>query len=611
MTLNDRIDRLRRLGVRDLAGRAAPYVVVLVVGLFLGSTLLSRASLPDDDGRDGVGAAHGDLDGDDGVEWTCSMHPQVRQPGPGKCPICGMDLIPVTGADEHDDHGELPRLTVSERAAALMAVQVWPVERRDLEGEVRLSGSIDYDETRVHDVVVRTEGQIERLHVNYERATVRRGQALAEVYSPAILAASQELLQASRAAAAGGMAELVEAAAAQLIALGVSRPQIDRILDTGQPARTYTVHSPGDGMVSDLAARQGEWVGAGGRLMRIAGLGRVWAQFEAFERDLGQLRVGQPVRFTVESFPGEVFAGTIAFIDPVVDGGRRTARVRLQVENPGGRLKPGMLARGLVESAATGGALVVPATAPLVTGQRALVYVQLPGFERPTFEAREVSLGARSGAFREVVGGVAEGELVVVNGAFRIDSELQIRGRPSMMAPPGSAPNPGYDHGPGAGRPDAGRVPIQLTASAGRQLEAVVAAYLDVARALSRDDATAARTAAPALESALAAADLSGLDRNAGREWNRIRADMRRRAGSLIGASDLASLRRELQPLTDLLETAVLTYTSDQVGPLFRAMCPMVDGGEGTWLTRVEAVENPYWGEDMFECGEVQTRLSG
>jgi membrane fusion protein, copper/silver efflux system len=600
--------------------RVAPLLVVLLIGLVIGSTVFGRGSAPDPDGRDGIAGASGDHDHGDGVEWTCAMHPQIRQPGPGQCPICGMDLVPVITGDDLADEGVLPRLTVSNRAAALMAVQVWPAERRGLTSDVRLSGSISYDETQVHDVVLRTEGQIERLYVNYEQAAVRRGQRLADIYSPAIVAASQELLQARRSAERGGMPELVEAAAAQLLALGVSRGQVDRILDTGEPARAFTLYSPGDGVVAELAGRQGEWLMAGGRLMRVAGLGRVWVQFDAYERDLARLRVGQHLQFTVEAFPGEVFAGPIAFIDAVVDGGRRTARVRVQVDNPGLRLKPGMLARGQAASAGGGGgagdgAIVIPATAPLVTGQRALVYVQLPGLARPTFEPREVTLGARHGAHREVTSGLAEGELVVVNGAFRIDSELQIRGRPSMMggppvqhdhgaAGPGGAPNSGIGD-----IPDRGRVPIQLSAAAGRQLEAVMVAYLDVAGALSRDDAGAARAAARTLDRALVAAELTGLGSDEARAWARIRGGMRQRAARMATASDLEGLRRDLLPLSELAERAILSFRSDQVGPIFRAVCPMVNGMDGIWLTRVEAVENPYYGADMFDCGEVQEKV--
>jgi membrane fusion protein, copper/silver efflux system len=582
--------------------QVTPLAVVLLIGLMIGATLF-RTPAAQPDGEEGIRAAAGDDDAGNGIEWTCSMHPQIRQPGPGSCPICGMELIPIATGDDDALHGALPRLTVSDRAAALMAVQVWPVERLDVASEVRLSGTIGYDETQVHDVAIRTEGQVERLYVNYENAAVRRGQRLADVFSPAIQAASQELLQASRAAQRGGMADLVEAAAGQLLGLGVTRAQIDRILESGEPARTYTVYSPADGVVSDLAARQGEWLMAGARVLRVAGLSRVWAQFEAYERDLASLRVGRPLQFTVESFPGDVFAGTISFIDPVVDGGRRTVRVRVQVENPGGLLKPGMLARGQASGpAAAGASLVIPATAPLLTGRRALVYVQLPGFERPTFEARDVTLGERRGSYWEVASGLAEGELVVVNGAFRIDSELQIRGRPSMMgSPPGPVELP----------QDSRLVPAALSPAAGRELARVVDAYLEVAAAMARDDANGARTAARALETALRAAGLAGLDAGAARAWQRERTALQRSAATMAGTADLGALRRELLPLSARVEGIVATFRSDEVGPLYRAACPMVEGREGTWLTRVAVVENPYYGAAMFDCGEVQAKVAG
>jgi membrane fusion protein, copper/silver efflux system len=611
--------RRRWFAAPERVRNVAPYFMVLLVGVFIGSTVINRLTAPHGGDDDGIRAANGEDGSGDGVEWTCSMHPQVRQPGPGNCPICGMSLIPVATGDDNGEHGDLPRLVVSERAAALMAVQVWPVERMSVAGDVRLSGTIGYDETLVHDVVVRTEGQVERLFVNYENAAVSRGQRLADIYSPAVQAASLELLQARRAAQAGGMADLVEAAASQLLALGVTRAQVDRILETGQPVRTLTVFSPGDGIVSELGVRQGEWLMAGGRVMRIAGLGRVWVQFDAFERDLARLRVGSPMQFTVEAFPGQVFTGNVTFIDPIVDGARRTARVRVQVANPGGRLKPGMLARGTGGGPATGAGagagagasataasapLVIPASAPLLTGRRALVYVQLAGTERPTFEARDVTLGERKGAWWEVTDGLAEGELVVVNGAFRIDSELQIRGRPSMMAGEQRVT-------PTTPRPDSRAIQVRLSDAGGRELERVVTAYLDVTGALASDDAAAARTASRALEQALRAADLGELSGAPATDWRRLRDDMRGHASRMGGTSDIALIRRELVPVSTHLEHAVRIFASDRVGTLFRAVCPMVEGREGSWLTRVQAVENPYWGAEMFDCGEVEGKVAG
>jgi membrane fusion protein, copper/silver efflux system len=589
---NDRLDRLPP-NVR----RWLPTATALIAGLVIGG-LLFRAADPHG------GHEHLATMGEDGtVEYTCSMHPTVRQPGPGKCPICGMDLIPV--ATDGDDHGDLPRLTVSERAAALMAIQVWPAERRGVTSDVSLFGQIGYDETLVNDVILRSEGQVERLYVNYENAPVQRGQRIADIFSPAVLSASQELLQAQRASQRAGGAELLDAARTQLLLLGVSEAQVAQILESGQPARTYTVFAPAGGIVSELNGRQGEWLMSGARLMRIGGLGQVWAQFEAFEGDIGRLRVGRPLRFTVESMPGEVFLGTIAFIDPIVDGSRRTARVRVQVSNTGVRLKPGMLARGVATGAAsTDSPVVIPSSAPLLTGNRAVVYVQLPGFDRPTFEARDVTLRNRNGAFWEVGEGLSEGELVVVNGAFKIDSELQIRGRSSMMSP-------AIATGGGAEIAAPSIDPVNLSAASGRLLEDVVRAYLDVTAALAHDNPADASRSAGALSRALDRAEMNDLASDAGREWNLLRRRMTGHAATMARSANVELLRRELLPLSLAMDSAVRTFRSNEVGELFLAVCPMVDGGEGFWLTRVEAVENPYHGASMFRCGEVRQKVTG
>ena len=401
--------------------RITPLVLILIIGMWLGNVLFSERA-PE--------RTTAEVGSESAVEmWTCSMHPQVRSHEPGNCPICGMALIPVQGGGGHA-HGSIDQVSISEHAAALMQVQVRPAERRSVEGSVSVNGRIEFDERRVRDVVVRTEGQIEQLHVNYTLAPVQQGQRLAEIYSPAILAASQELLNAQRS----GLTELVDAARSQLQLLGISEDQIAAIETSGEPMRTYTLFSPVGGVITDLTARQGEWVSAGSRLMRVGSVGQVWAIFDVYESDLRNVRSGQSVAFSVESFPGEAFSGTISFVEPVVDSDRRTARVRVQLANPGGRLRPGMLARGHVAGSASADTpLIIPRSAPLVTGTRAIVYVQMQGTEAPTYEPREVVLGGRTGDYYEISEGLHEGELVVVHGAFRLDSELQIRGGRSMM----------------------------------------------------------------------------------------------------------------------------------------------------------------------------------
>lgn len=399
--------------------------------------------------------------------WTCAMHPFIRQPEPGKCPICGMTLVPVASEeDEALDQEGLPRLSLSPRAAALLEIQTWPVTRLPSQTSVRLFGRLEADETRLRTISAWVPGRIEEVHVAYTGREVKAGEPLVTLYSPELFAAQEELLQARRVAAelealgTGASRDLARmplaAVREKLRLLGLTPAQIAEVEKRGTVTDRITIRAPVGGVVTERMATRGMYVETGAPLYSLADLGHLWALLEAYEADLPLLAPGQEAAVAVEAFPGEEFAGTIAFVDPVVGGETRTVRVRIELANPDGRLKPGMFVRATVHPVHTvrdvppvqDPPLVIPASAPLLTGKRAVVYVKVPGTERPTFEGRQVVLGPRAGAYYTVREGLAEGELVVTHGAFKLDSELQIRGLPSMMAPEGGPP-PVHDHGAG------------------------------------------------------------------------------------------------------------------------------------------------------------------
>lgn len=424
--------------------------------------------------------------------WTCSMHPQIKLPHPGQCPICGMDLIPLEAGSGTDNPREL---TVSPSAAALMKIETWPVDRKFVQADIRMVGNVDYDETRTAYVTARVPGRLDRLFVDYTGVQVKQGDHMASIYSPELLSAQEELLQAIQSVKAltnststiirNVSQSTVNAVREKLRLWGLTGAQIQEIETRGTTTDHITLYSPVGGIVIYKNAQEGAYVKTGDRIYTVADLSRVWVQLKAYESDLPWLRYGQKITFTAEAWPGETFEGTIAFIDPVLNTATRTVNVRVNVDNADLKMKPGMFVRavahpliaengkvtnpslagkwicpmhpevvkeasgdcdvcgmplvpaeelGYVAADVSNAPLVIPATAPLITGTRAVVYVEVPDREQPTYEGREVSLGPKAGDYYIVHSGLSEGEQVVTQGAFKLDAELQIHAKPSMMS---------------------------------------------------------------------------------------------------------------------------------------------------------------------------------
>ncbi|WP_182870690.1 efflux RND transporter periplasmic adaptor subunit [Rhodopirellula sp. JC639] len=455
--------------------------------------------------------------------WTCSMHPQIRRDGPGKCPICGMDLVPVKKSV-----GGVRTISISSDVKDLMKVETVPVARRYVTANVRMVGKIEYDQTRLAHITAWVSGRLDRLFVDFEGVEVKKGDHMAYIYSEELYTAQEELISAIESKAERPTSrfvepiDLAESAREKLRLLGITEDQIKEIEQRGTPSTHLTIYSPAGGIVVKKLKQEGDRVATGDRIYTVADLSHLWVQLDAYESDLQWLRYGQDVEFTTEAYPGEVFHGRIAFIDPVLNEATRTVKVRVNVSNEDGRLKPEMFVRAVVRSQiASGGRvldaslagkwispmhpeivkdepgtcdicgmplvraeslgfvtaeptdvakpLVIPVSAALLTGTRAIVYVQIPDAPEPTYEGREVVLGPRAGDYYLVRSGVKEGELVVVNGNFKLDSALQIAAKPSMMTPEGGGGGGGHHHG-GESTPKADGQPMPSSQHAGMSI---------------------------------------------------------------------------------------------------------------------------------------------
>jgi len=395
--------------------------------------------------------------------YTCGMHPQVIQDHPGNCPICGMKLTPIRKQTGDEPAGERkiefykstmkPGETSPVPAKDSMGMDMVPVyaaasssaiavdaatqqnmnlrtaivERGPLRKTIRTVGTIDYNETALADVTTKFRGWIEKLNVDATGQLVHRGEPMFEIYSPELYSAEVEFLLALNSGSTNdpGVMALRETAAQKLKFFDVPEAQIAELEKNRAPSKTLPVDAPMSGFVIEKNVVQGQMVDAGMKLYRLADLGIVWVIAQVYEQDLPFVKLGQEAVVKVASLPDREFRGRVTFVYPNVDEKTRTAKVRLEFENPGYFLKPGMFVSALIHAQLEDSAVLVPESAVLRSGARNTVFVALAGGK---FEGRDVVLGVEAeDAMIQVISGLSAGERVVTSGQFLLDSESQLR----------------------------------------------------------------------------------------------------------------------------------------------------------------------------------------
>ncbi|CCO23652.1 efflux RND transporter periplasmic adaptor subunit [Maridesulfovibrio hydrothermalis] len=729
--------------IKNIKSALVPIIIVAVIAFGAGYWISGPAedsagkSIVDEHAEHGLDAEITDT-GE--VVWTCSMHPQIQLPEPGKCPLCFMDLIPLEkGGESGDEAISLRQISLTDRSRKLAGIASSPVERRNVSVETRMVGKVDYDETRIGTITAWTGGRIDKLYIDYTGSSVRRGQAMASIYSPELLTAQVELIQAVKAKEAlqGSSMKVVKDTAARtakaarekLRLLGLSKTQIANIIKKGKAAQHITLYSPMSGIVIKKDVVEGVYVKTGTPIYTIADLSRVWVILEAYESDLPWIRMGMLVDFTTEAYPGKSFQGKVVYIDPVVNEKTRTIRIRLEVPNKGLKLKPGMFVRAVSQidkKAET--QLVIPASAPLITGKRAVVYIAVPGKEG-VYEGREIVLGPKAGDFYVVKYGLAQGERVVTKGNFKIDSALQIIAKPSMMNQESGVKKAVHNHGGdsavmenmdnkiqpeytlpplfisrlvylkkdfdklmetaksgnidesrklyskffdsvtaidssglkgesslvwkelsmllandtvlGSGVKDARRLKSvteetakhfmrldmafdisNIAKHAGStvaapevfkaQLGKVYTSYSAFTEALAADNMQLAQKQAALMTEELKKVDHGSLSEEAHMVWMGALKNINDGISAIREAKDIVGIRAGLEPLSYGMIDAVEKLGIKSTQPVYEVFCPMAFDFKGAkWLQSDENIRNPYFGEAMLQCGEVERQIKG
>lgn len=418
--LKFRNDNIRRI----VFNRNIAFTLLFLAGLFMGWIIFHPSH------KDNKQSVHVSENVKKTI-WTCSMHPQIRRDAPGKCPICGMDLIPLNQSG--DTSVDADAVHLSNEAIQLANVQTTVVSRQNPVSTIRLFGKVQADERAIQSQVAHVPGRIDKLLVNFTGESVKKGQPLAEIYSPELVTAEQELLEASKMKST--QPEIYQAAIEKLRQWMLTDSQIQSVVNSGHLQYNTSIVSNSSGVITTRRVSTGDHVSEGTVLFDVADLSTVWILFDAYESDIPFINVGDEMTYTVQAIPGKIFYGKIGFIDPVIDPYTRVAKVRIEVNNKQGLLKPEMFVNGTLKTNLEKyrNSIVIPQSAVLWTGKRSVVYVKQKNKDEFVFKLREIELGPKLSNSYIVEGGLEEGEEIVSQGAFSVDAAAQLEGKPSMM----------------------------------------------------------------------------------------------------------------------------------------------------------------------------------
>ncbi|WP_202026791.1 efflux RND transporter periplasmic adaptor subunit [Galbibacter mesophilus] len=518
--------------------------------------------------------------------WTCSMHPQIMQPEPGDCPICGMDLIPAeSGAD-----GLAPNeIKMSKNAVALANIETTIVGSYSKNGEntISLSGKIKPNENKTFTQSAHFNGRIEKLYVKTLGETLRKGQAIAVVYSPELVAAQQELITATKLKES--QPKLFEAVKNKFKIWRIPSDEVNQVIKLGTVKTSLTIYSHIDGVVTALNVSEGGHITDGMAILQTANLASVWAEFDAYENQISEFSKGQKIKVISSAYPDKEFDANISFIDPVLNTQTRTVTVRAILNNNNGLLKPGMFVTGKTEAKdANGGSqLIIPASSVMWTGERSLVYVKTNPNE-PVFEMREVVLGNRYQDGYIILSGVTNGEEIVNNGTFTVDAAAQLQGKKSMM---NQSKNVSA----------ISETKIELSAEAGKKFRKSIKPYLQMKDAFVSEKIEDIQTFAQ-----LTLEQINAIPKSEMEKMQSIHlTEIKKALTAILGTTDIENQREQFVVLNQNM-VPLIKNLHNVNQKLYIQKCPMAHNNHGAvWISSTKEILNPYYGESMLTCGSV------
>lgn len=574
----------------------AIYIGLVVMGLLLGWLFFGNSSNKE--------AEHNHKEAVEANQmWTCSMHPQIMQPEPGDCPICGMDLIP---AEAGADGLSADEFKLTENAMKLANIETTVItDANESENSIVLSGKIVENEKKNAVQVTYFSGRIEKLFINFTGERIRKGQQLATIYSPELFAAQQELLTTSKLKES--QPQLYKAVRNKLKLWKLSEAQINSIESSGKVIENFPVYATVSGTVTEKMVEIGQSVKLGQGLFKIADLQSLWAEFDVYESQVKLIKTGQNIEVSTNTQSDKAIISKVSFIDPVLNTKTRTVTLRVDLNNSKGLLKPGMFVKGKLNAKNENGSLLVPSSAVLWTGKRSVVYVKTKQ-DQAIFEMREVQIGSKIGESYQVLEGLKIGDEVVTNGAFTVDAAAQLQGKKSMMNKSGGTVMTGHEGHLGMNHNGQNmkmtNERVEVDSKFQEQLKTVFDEYIILKDALIKGDSKTSTQASSIMLKNLAEVDMKLLKGDAHNSWMQLSTDLKTHTRSLNSTADIKTQRNHFKPLSSSLIMAIEKFGVNM--QVYSQFCPMADNNTGGyWLSLEDKVLNPYFGDAMLKCGEV------
>ena len=575
--------------------------------------------------------------------WTCSMHPQIKLPKKGKCPICFMDLIELklNTSEQTQNNRELK---MSQASLKLAQIRTTTVKRSEAYVQLELFGKVMIDTTQKQDIAILSNSEVRNLYVNYIGARVKKGEHIAELYSPQVYEAGKNYLIALNSK--NRDIDLIKSLKNKIVLLGAPIKYIENITTKSFVPETFILKSPRSGYIQNLIGNRGKWIKKGQDICSVVNLKKLWIHLDVYENDISHIKYGQEVNIKNKNTKGENLKGKISYISPILNDTTRTLKVRVNINNEAELLKPNMFVSASLNAQVNSkgltispnlkdkwispmhpeiikdnpgkcdvcnmdlikfseyintnptnhqNPLLIPQSSVLITGKRAIVYLKKQN-SPSTFEGKTIELGPRTKSHYVVLDGLKEGDIIVTHGAFKIDSALQILAKPSMMS---------LDNDIESEKHPPKKETSLFNKALSESLEDFISQYLSIHKYLSNDQYKELNPIIQNMISELEYIDYSELTKNQLTTFNdvikRIEANLKLTSKS----NNLKNFRRNFLKLSDTIIHFIQKTKYHKLN-LYIVHCSMANA---SWIQNNKSINNPYYGRSMLKCGEIKSSI--